>query len=166
MPHRQLHRARRVVAGLTVAAVAVGMMVSSSAGAGSVSVTQTITDQWTSGYQAALVVRNDSGAALKAWRLEFDLPHKVTSMWDAVLVSQVNSHVVVDAPAWQRDIAGGSTTSLGYVAALSGARKEPTNCKINGLSCSFGGSTTTTSTSPSSSTSSSSSSTTVVGGAG
>src|SRR6476620_8122993 len=115
MPRRQLrHRAQRALAGMTVVAVAVGLMVTSSA--------------WASGYQAALTVHNDSGAALKSWRLEFDLPHRVTSMWDAVLVSQVNNHVVVDAPAWQRDIASGSTARLGYVAALRRARRGLTDC--------------------------------------
>jgi len=122
-------------------------MVSTSAGAGGVSVTQTVTGQWNSGYQATMSIRNDTGAGLKGWRLEFDLPHHISSLWDAVLVGQTNNHVVVDAPSWQRDLAAGTTATFGYVASLNGTRQEPANCKINGLACSFTGGTSSTSTS-------------------
>src|SRR3954447_12883891 len=127
----------RAVVILAIAATAVGLMVSTSAGAGGVSVTHTVTDQWASGYQATMAVRNGTGAALKGWRLEFDLPHRVSSLWDAVLVGQVNNHVVVDAPSWQRDLGAGATATFGYVAGLTGTRQEPANCKLNGLACSF-----------------------------
>lgn len=143
---------RRLAAALLAAAVLTGLMVSSSAGASGVTVTHVVTGQWTSGYQAAMTVRNDTGAVLRAWRLEFDLPHRISSSWDATLVSQVGNHVVFDAPSWQRDLAQGSTTGLGFVAGLTGARQEPTNCRINGMACSFGGSGTPTTTVPPSTT--------------
>jgi hypothetical protein len=139
-----MQRRHSAVVALAVAALTIGLTVSSSAGAGSVTVTQAVTNQWPSGYQAAMTIRNGTGTALKAWRLEFDLPHKITSLWDAVLVSQVNGHVVADAPSWQRDIGPGASASLGYVAALTGARQEPLNCRINGVACSFTGSVSST----------------------
>jgi len=142
-----MHVRHRAVVSIAVIAAAIGVMAQVSAGAGGVSVTQTVTNQWTSGYQADLTVRNDTGSTIKSWRLEFDLPHKVTSLWNATLVSQVNNHVVINAPAWQPDLATGSTATLGYVANLTGARQDPTNCKINGLACSFTGSGSTTSSS-------------------
>jgi hypothetical protein len=142
-----MHLKDRAVVTFGVIAVVVGLTVSASAGAGGVTVTHTVTNQWAGGYQASVAVRNDTGGVLKAWRLEFDLPHKVTSMWDATLVSQINNHVVVDAPAWQRDLAAGSTAGFGYVASLTGPRQEPTNCRINGIACSFTGSTSTSSSS-------------------
>lgn len=158
-----MHLKHRAVVILGVFATAVGLMVSTSAGAGTVSVSQTVTNQWTSGYQAMLAVRNGTGSTLKAWRLEFDLPHTISSLWNATLVSQVNNHVVIDAPAWQRDLAAGATTSLGYVASLTGARQDPTNCKINGVACSFGsGSSGSTSTSTTSTTAAPSTTTTTV----
>src|SRR3954469_66286 len=142
----------RAVVILTIAATAIGLMVSTSAGAAGVSVSQTVTNQWTSGYQATMAVGNGTGSTIKGWRLEFDLPHRVSSLWDAVLVSQVNDHVTVDAPSWQRDLAAGATTSFGYVAALTGARQEPANCRINGMACSFTGATSPSSTTTSSTT--------------
>jgi hypothetical protein len=134
-------------------AAAIGLMVSASAGAGAgvsgVSVNHTVTNQWPSGYQAAMTITNGTGSTLRAWRLEFDLSHRITSLWNGVLVSQVNDHVVVDAPSWQRDLAAGaSVTDLGYVASLTGPRQDPVNCRINGIACSFIG------TSPASSTTS------------
>ncbi|MBV9411370.1 MAG: cellulose binding domain-containing protein [Acidimicrobiia bacterium] len=141
----------RAVVSIAVIAAAIGVMAQVSAGAGGVSVTQTVTNQWTSGYQADLSVRNNTGSTIKAWRLEFDLPHQITSLWNATLVSQVNNHVVIDAPAWQPDLPTGTTATLGYVANLTGARQDPTNCKINGLACSFTGSGSTTTSAPSAS---------------
>src|SRR5437588_753399 len=142
-----MHLRHRAVVILAIAATAVGLMVSTSAGAGGVSVTQTVTGQWNSGYQATMSIRNDTGAGLKGWRLEFDLPHHISSLWDAVLVGQTNNHVVVDAPSWQRDLAAGTTATFGYVASLNGTRQEPANCKINGTPCSVGSGSTGTSTS-------------------
>jgi hypothetical protein len=154
-----MHLRHRAVVGAAVMAAAVGLMVSSSAGAGAgVSVNHTVTNQWPSGYQAAMTITNGTGSTLQAWRLEFDLSHRITSLWNGVLVSQVNNHVVVDAPSWQRDLAAGaSVTDLGYVAALSGPRQDPVNCRINGIACSFTGTgTTPTSSTPTSSTTSTS----------
>src|SRR4051794_36671933 len=104
MPSGHVGHTRRLLAGMSVVGLAVGLLASSSAGAGGVTAIHTVTNQWTSGYQAAVTVRNGTGAPLKAWRLEFELPHKISSMWDAVLVNQAGGHVVVDAPAWQRDL--------------------------------------------------------------
>ena len=138
-------RKHQAVVTLAVVATTIGLTVASSAGTGGVSVTQTVTNQWATGYQAALAVRNDTGSTLTAWHLEFDLPHRISSLWDATLVSQTGNHVVINAPAWAPDLTTGSTATLGYVAALSGARQDPTNCKINGMACTFTGASTTTS---------------------
>jgi hypothetical protein len=135
---------------LLAGALCAGLLVSPGAAAGGVTVTQTVTNQWNAGYEAAVAIRNDTGAALRAWRLEFDMPHRIASIWDAVLVGQAGDHVVIEGAPWQRDIANGATLRLGYVAGLSGARRDPVNCRLNGMACSFGGgtspSTTVTST--------------------
>ncbi len=95
---------RRVAAAVAAAFVVSLLTASGSAGAGTVTVTQAVTNQWTSGYEAALTIRNDTGAVLRSWRLEFDLPHRISSLWDGVVVGQMGDHVVVDAPSWQGDL--------------------------------------------------------------
>jgi len=139
---------RRIALSLAVSVALVGLMATSSSGAGVVNVSHAVTNQWTTGYEAAMTVRNDTGSTLTAWRLEFDMPHLVSSIWGAVLVSQVGNHVVIDGPAWQRNLAPGAIAKLGYVAGLSGARQEPVNCRVNGVACSFNGAPTSTTVPP------------------
>src|SRR5689334_13978176 len=110
-------------------------------GAGSVTATFTVTQDWGTGWGATYTVTNGTASTLNGWKLEFDLPGdgQITSFWDAD-VTQTGQHYVAVNKSWAPTLAAGASFSWGMNG--KGA-KPPVNCKINGVACS-GGSTPTT----------------------
>ena len=112
---------KRIAIVAVVLLVAAAMVIASQASAaGGITVTHTVTNSWSSGYQAAIKIRNDSTQTVRNWRLDFSLPHQISSLWNGKLVSQQGSAVKVAAPDWDPDLSPGETVEIGYVANVSG----------------------------------------------
>jgi len=59
-----------------------------------------LTNDWVSGYQAAVKVTNLDSTPVTDWKLEFDYASNISSLWDAQLASHVGNHYLVAAPGW------------------------------------------------------------------
>ena len=93
-----------------------------------------LTNDWVSGYQAAVKVTNLDSTPVTDWKLEFDYASNISSLWDAQLASHVGNHYLVAAPGWTKDIPAKGSVAFGFVAAPGTDRLPPTNYKLNGQS--------------------------------
>ncbi|WP_405472851.1 cellulose binding domain-containing protein [Streptomyces canus] len=146
--HRRKVSGRNKLIGGAVAAAVVGggaVLVTGTAQAAGVGVAYTKTSDWSTGYTAQYVVTNNSGAADKDWKLEFDLPSGSTlgSLWNGE--SGVSGrHVTVKPPRWDTDgLAAGESVTVGFVVNGSG---DPTGCRMDDADCATDGNGTPTPT--------------------
>ncbi|MFF0218005.1 glycoside hydrolase family 18 protein [Streptomyces vinaceus] len=139
--HRRTTSAKTKAAAALAVATAVGgtaLALTGTAQAASVGATFTKASSWTTGYTGQYVVTNHSGATLKNWTLEFDLPAgtSLASLWNGE--HTVNGqHVTVKPPKW--DTAGltaGASVTVGFVTSASADAGSPTGCLINKEKCS------------------------------
>ncbi|WP_328976621.1 cellulose binding domain-containing protein [Streptomyces canus] len=140
--HRRKVSGRNKLIGGAVAAAVVGggaVLVTGTAQAAGVGVAYTRTSDWSTGYTAQYVVTNNSGAADKDWKLEFDLPSGSTlgSLWNGE--SGVSGrHVTVKPPRWDTDgLAAGESVTVGFVVNGTG---DPTGCRMDDADCATDGS--------------------------
>lgn len=135
MDRRGKNRTASAVALVLAVLTLTGLAVGCEPGAPEVLVAQQVTSTWNGGYQATVTIHNGLATAVPAWELGFDLPHPITSIWDATLAGQATGHARVAAPSWAPDLAAGATITFGYVATLTGVRSEPAGCTIGGSTC-------------------------------
>jgi len=146
--HRRKVSGRNKLIGGAVAAAVVGggaALVTGTAQAAGAGVAYTKTSDWSTGYTAQYVVTNNSGAADKDWKLEFDLPSGSTlgSLWNGE--SGVSGrHVTVRPPRWDTDgLAAGESVTVGFVVNGTG---DPTGCLMDAADCATDGNDTPTPT--------------------
>ncbi len=99
----------------------------------SFSVDFAITNDWVSGFQAAVKVTNLDKIPVTGWKLEFDYASQINSIWDAQIASHVGSHYVINGPGWSKDIPGSGSITFGFVGAPGTDRLPPANYKLNGF---------------------------------
>ncbi|MFE7325697.1 cellulose binding domain-containing protein [Streptomyces sp. NPDC057565] len=138
--HRRTASTRTKAIGAVVAAAVIGGTVfalTGTAQAASVGAAYTRTSGWTGGYTGQYVVTNDTGTTQSDWTLEFDLPAgtRVSSLWNGE--HTVNgSHVTVRPASWNKELAPGTSVTVGFVTTSDGTAADPTGCLINNATCS------------------------------
>ncbi|WP_327246209.1 glycoside hydrolase family 18 protein [Streptomyces sp. NBC_01320] len=138
--HRRTASTRTRAIGAVVAAAVIGGTVfalTGTAQAASVGAAYTRTSGWTGGYTGQYVVTNDTGTTQSDWTLEFDLPAgtRVSSLWNGE--HTVNgSHVTVKPASWNKELAPGTSVTVGFVTTSDGTAADPTGCLINNATCS------------------------------
>ena len=98
-----------------------------------VTATFAVTNGWGSGFQGDIHLSNSQATSVPNWQLQFDFNRKLTSIWDAAIVSHVNDHYVIRGAAWDSTLAAGGTLDFGFVGSGSGATAAPTNFVVNGV---------------------------------
>lgn len=98
-------------------------------------VTYQITNEWNTGFGAAVSIRND-GEALNGWNLTWTFPdgQRVTQGWSGNF-TQNGAVVTVTNPAWAPTIPSGGTAQVGFNGSKSSANRPPTDFAVNGVSC-------------------------------
>lgn len=92
-----------------------------------------VTSDWGSGFVANVTLANQETSAVRDWKLEFDFPYNITSIWNAQIVSHVGNHYVVRHEAWNGDIAAGGQVSFGFQGAPGSVSIKPSNYMLNGI---------------------------------
>ncbi|MFY1633824.1 cellulose binding domain-containing protein [Solwaraspora sp. WMMB335] len=130
----QPFRAVAFTAGLTTLVAAATVLFAPAASAATATFVRTAS--WSSGYEAKFTVTNNTSASISSWTVQFDLPAgtRVSSFWDARLTTSGQRITAVNQ-SWNGTLAPGASTSFGFIAAGTG---DPTNCVVNGTSCSGG----------------------------
>ncbi|MCE7009875.1 glycosyl hydrolase family 18 protein [Kibdelosporangium philippinense] len=121
------------------ASVVLGLAVVPAAGAGGVSATFSKGSDWGTGYEGKYTITNGSTSARTSWTVEFDLPagHRLSGLWDGNQTTSGQRVTVKNT--WNGTIAPGASVSFGFNVNYSGAFTAPTNCKLDGGSCSATG---------------------------
>jgi len=91
-----------------------------------------VTNDWGSGYQAQITLNNQQSTSVTNWKLEFDMPSNITSLWDGQISSHTGNHYVIVGANWNKDLAAGGSLSFGFVASPGGKPVAPTNYLLNG----------------------------------
>lgn len=94
---------------------------------------------WGTGFQGTVSITNAGTSQIQNWRLEFDLPHTITSIWDAVVISRTGNRYVIGGASWNLNIPAGTTLNFGFNGSLSGAFVQPSNFRLNGVAVSCTG---------------------------
>ncbi|CAL9663307.1 Endoglucanase CelA [Streptomyces sp. enrichment culture] len=97
----------------------------------------TVTSQWQGGFQAGVKITN-LGDPVTGWTLEFSMPdagQKVVQGWNAAWSQSSDSTVTAVGIDWNRTLATGASTDVGFVGSFTGANPKPTTFTLNGVAC-------------------------------
>lgn len=107
----------------------------------SCSVSYTLSNQWSGGFQASLTITNTGSSALNGWSLVFSFPgsQQVSQVWNASYVQQ-GSQVTITNASYNGQIAAGAAVNpgVGLLGSWNGSNPSPTSFKLNGTTCSVG----------------------------
>jgi hypothetical protein len=93
-----------------------------------------IDDNWASGFQGQLIVKNETNKTYKNWIVEFDFPHEITSSWGAVQILNKDYSYVFEPPVWNSELKPGEHINIGFIAIFDGVKIiEPSNVKLIGV---------------------------------
>ncbi len=77
------------------------------------SVTFSLSGYWNGGYNANIKVENTGSSVIENWYLSFALNNKLTTIWNAEVVSNENGQYVVKNANWNEDIPVGGCAEFG-----------------------------------------------------
>ena len=98
----------------------------------SIDVNYSKVQDWGDGFQGKISITNNSGSNLVNWDLEFDLPNKISQIWDAEISGKDNGRYTIENASWNREIAAGETIVFGFIG--EGGSSKPKNFDIDGSS--------------------------------
>ena len=98
-----------------------------------ISVVYSTTQDWGSGFQGSVSIKNETSAPVNNWNLEFDWSANVSSIWDAKIASRLGNHYVIANAGWNGSIGAGATVTFGLIGAPGAvAGAKPTGFIVNG----------------------------------
>ncbi len=86
-----------------------------------------LTDYWETGFCGEIAITNNSDAVVEDWALEFDLDSHFVSIWNAVLESAENGHIIVKNAGYNANINPGEVVTFGFEGYFEGERRVPEN---------------------------------------
>ncbi|MGW5349650.1 glycoside hydrolase family 9 protein [Streptomyces sp. NPDC004031] len=95
-----------------------------------------VTNSWSGGFQADVLVTNTGSAALNGWTLTFTFggDQQVGSGWSGTF-TQSGNKVTVTNPSWAAALPAGGTVDPGFTATYSTSNAAPTGFAMNGVAC-------------------------------
>jgi len=89
-----------------------------------------ITQDWGSGFQAAMTLENRDTQAVANWTVSFDYSGEIGSIWDATVVDRDGDRYTVANAGWNGSLDPGRSVAFGFIG--SGDSSPPTNYTLNG----------------------------------
>lgn len=152
--HQRLQQLKRPLVFLGMATA-----LAAAAQTASAACTYQIDNEWSNGFVASIIIKNDTNATVNNWSVNWQYPNnRVTNSWNANL-SGSNPYTASNV-SWNGSIAAGQTVSFGFQGVKNGATAE--RPQINGTLCSAAPASSAASSRPVVSSSRSSSSVAVV----
>lgn len=96
------------------------------------SITFTNTNDWGSGFNGDVVIKNTGSGAIRSWQLQFTFAGTISSIWNGTIVSHTGNTYVVKGASWNADIAAGQTVDFGFTASPGGAAAVLSNYLLTG----------------------------------
>lgn len=107
-----------------------------------VNVSYAVTSQWTTGFAAELILKNNASRPITDWRFSFQLAPRITRVWNATLLSckegscEEGEYFIGPAGWGNGELASGASIAIGFVASGS-AMAVPTHASLNGAPIHF-----------------------------
>lgn len=95
-----------------------------------------VTNSWSGGFQADVLVTNTGSAALNGWTLTFTFggDQKIGSGWNGTF-TQSGQKVTVTSPSYAPQLPTGGTVDPGFTATYTTSNTAPTAFTLNGTRC-------------------------------
>ncbi|GMG84295.1 hypothetical protein LNKW23_35100 [Paralimibaculum aggregatum] len=77
-------------------------------------------NDWSTGFQGAITLTNDAGAAVEGWRVSFRAGFELTQIWGARIVAREGDLITVENLSWNAALAPGEALSFGFLGAPGG----------------------------------------------
>lgn len=120
------------VGGTLATARGIGMILDDDAQTPEADINFAVVNDWNSGFQGELEVRNESSTAWTEWTLQFTFAGEITDIWNAVIVSHVGDTYVVKGAPWNSGVRAGGKTSFGFIANPGGDDEPLSKFVVNG----------------------------------
>ena len=106
-----------------------------SAGPVACSVAYSVTNSWSTGFQASVTITNTGTSPISPWTLTWTFPSSVTinSLWNASF-TQSGAQVTATAQSYNATIAPSGTVNIGFTATAT-VDTAPTSFAVNGTTC-------------------------------
>ncbi len=95
-----------------------------------------VTNDYGGGFQGSITLKNNGTAPVNGWKLEFDFPYAVTSIWNANLISQMGGHAIIGDAGYNGTIAPGASVSFGFTGSPGHVVGQPTGYILNAVALS------------------------------
>ncbi len=79
------------------------------------SVEYRLTNDWQTGYNAEIVITNNTDKNLEGWHLEFDYDAKIDTIWNAAIDKNENNHYSISNADYNSVIAPNSSLTIGFL---------------------------------------------------
>jgi aryl-phospho-beta-D-glucosidase BglC (GH1 family) len=79
-------------------------------------VTFKVVNDWGSGFQGDIAAVNRQSTGIDAWRLEFDFPKAIGSIWNGTIISHTGNHYVIGSAGWNDHLNAGASLDFGFTA--------------------------------------------------
>ncbi|MGC1481279.1 MAG: glycoside hydrolase family 9 protein, partial [Chthoniobacterales bacterium] len=92
-----------------------------------------VLSDWSSGFQAQVVIRNNGSQPIENWVLKFKFPAKITGLWNAHIADITPDGYVIDSSTapWNATIPPGGQVNFGFVGAPGAVVGGPTDVALN-----------------------------------
>jgi endoglucanase len=99
-------------------------------------VVYSLTNSWSGGFQAQIVLTNTAAAALSPWTLAFTFggDQQIASLWNASY-TQSGEAVTVTPESYDATIAAGSSVTVGFTGSYTSSDAAPAAFDVNGTAC-------------------------------
>jgi endoglucanase len=99
--------------------------------------TYSITNSWSGGFQAQVVVADTGTAPINGWTLAWTFPgdQKINNLWGGTY-TQTGEAVSVTPASYAADIAAGSSATIGFTGTFTASDTAPASFTLNGAACS------------------------------
>lgn len=84
-----------------------------------------VTQQWSTGQTAELILRNDEAQPFTNWQLEFEFDQPIKSVWNAQIEDLGGGRYCITPPAWNNTLEAGESLTIGL--SVEGNGTQPTN---------------------------------------
>lgn len=86
-----------------------------------------VVSEWGDGFNANLLVTNNTDAPIEEWYLEFDYNVEISNLWNGTIVSNENNHFVVNNHGFNSTIQPGETITIGFTGRYLDDQICPSN---------------------------------------
>jgi endoglucanase len=96
----------------------------------------TLTNSWSGGFQAQIVLTDTGTAPISGWTLTWTFPgdQRIGSLWNATY-TQSGEHVTATAEPYNATIAPSGTVTIGFTGTFTASDAAPTTFAVNGTTC-------------------------------